>query len=54
MIPLSIDEQRIVVALQKWADACEKAQATNPFSFNGVRAKLLRRVIEMIQAGQHR
>lgn len=54
MIPLSPDERRILVAIERWAVAYEEAYAKNPFSFNGIRAKLCRKIAAAINAGKHR
>lgn len=54
MIPLSIDEQRIVRALEKWALAYDAAADRNPFSFHRVRAKLCRKIAASIGEGKHR
>lgn len=54
MIPLSPDERRIVQYLTARAEIYERAQAANPFSFHGVRAKLCRALAGAIGEGKHR
>lgn len=54
MIGPSIDEQRIMTALEKWAQAYDAAADRNPFSFHRVRAKLCRKIARSIAEGLHR
>lgn len=52
--PLSTDERRIVAALERWAKAYDAAYATNPFSFNLIRARVCRKIARAISEGKHR
>lgn len=51
---VSPDEHRIVNALRKWADNLDARADRNPFSFDRVRANILRKVAVAIEEGRHR
>lgn len=52
---LSVDEQRIVNAIRKWAEAYERRyQEKGPFTFDRIRAKALMRVVDALEAKKHR
>lgn len=51
---MSPDEHRIVNALRKWADNLDARADRNPFSFDRVRANILRKVAVAIEEGRHR
>lgn len=51
---LSVDENRIIVALERWAKMYDEAYAANPFSFHRVRAKAIRKCAAAIRMGKHR
>lgn len=53
-LPLSPDERRIVNFLNMLADRYEVAALDNPFTFNRVRAKVVRRIAVAISEGKHR
>lgn len=53
-LPLSPDERRVVEFLGRIAAAYEQAARDKPFSFNGVRAKVVRRLEAAIAGGSHR
>lgn len=51
---LSIDEHRVVQALERWALLYDAGAARNPFGLDRVRAKLCRKIAQAINEGKHR
>lgn len=51
---MSVDEQRIAAWLRKVADNYDARAERRPFSFDRVRAKLLRDMAVAIEQGKHR